>query len=208
MIELLNVNKKFKENVIFSNLDVTFPSGKIIMIKGPNGSGKSVLLRLIVGYSKPDSGTIKADQTVIGKDADFIPNAGVSINAPEFISEYTGIENMEYLAKIRKVASKQDILLYASKLGMEDEMFKKYKTYSLGMKQKLRLIQALMDKPQYLILDEPFDALDDSGSKLVMKMLGEYCTEDTTLIITNHISEFDSFADDIYKIENKNLRKL
>jgi len=207
MIELLNVNKKFKENVIFSNLNVAFPSGKIIMLKGPNGSGKSVLLRLIVGYSKPDSGTIKVDQTVIGKDTDFIPNAGVSIDAPEFISEFTGMENMEYLARIRKIASKQDILSYAVKLGMENEMYKKYKTYSLGMKQKLRLIQALMDKPQYLILDEPFDALDDNGVNMVMKTLDEYCTEDTTLIITNHINEFDSFADDIYIIENKKLRK-
>ncbi len=208
MIEIRNVSKRFKNNEVFRNMSVELSAGQKIMIKGPNGSGKSVLLRLIVGYSKPDSGVVVVDGCFIGKDRDFIRNAGVSIDAPEFIREYTGLQNMENLARIRKIASREDILILAEKLGMEKEIYKEYKTYSLGMKQKLRLIQALMDKPQYLILDEPFDALDDEGVLMVQRVMKEYCNNQTTLIMTNHISELDTFADTIFQINNHTLERL
>ena len=208
MIELKNVNKRFRETEVFRNMNAEFLAGQKIMIKGPNGSGKSVLLRLIVGYSKADSGKVIVDGTIIGKERDFIQNAGVSINAPEFIREYTGLENLERLAAIRKIASRQDILGLAACLGMEKDIYKKYRTYSLGMKQKLRLIQALMDKPLYLILDEPFDALDEDGVHRVKRLLDTFCTDQTTLIITNHINELDCFADVLYQIQDYTLTPL
>ncbi len=210
MIELINVSKSFNKRMIFQELNVAFSSGKKIYIRGVNGSGKSVLLKMIVGYSRPDKGMIKVDGIQIGKDRDFIPNAGVSINAPEFIKSLSGMENLLELANIRKVAKKEDILKLADYLDLQDDLKKKYSTYSLGMKQKLRIIQAVMEKPQYLILDEPFDALDKESKEKVSRLLDDFITSssDRCLIYTSHDSKMDDFADEVYEIDDYDLVKV
>lgn len=207
MIKMDNISKKFKEIVLFENESIDFPEGKKIMIKGINGSGKSVLLKLIVGYSLPDTGTIIIDEKVLGKDCDFIPNAGVSINAPEFCDHLSGIENLMELSKIRNIANEKDIYDLAKKLDFDIYLKKKYKNYSLGMKQKMRIIQALMDKPKYLILDEPFDALDQKSQIQVTKMLNDYIKKDKTLIFTSHNGAYEKIADCIYEILDTKIIK-
>lgn len=208
MIELKHIDKEFKGNIIFRDLNLELNTGKKIFIRGVNGCGKSVLLKLIVGYSKPDKGEVIVNGLVIGKDHDFIKNAGVSINAPEFVKSMSGLDNLMELAKIRKVASKADIEALATKLQLEG-LKKKYGTYSLGMKQKMRIIQALMDKPNILILDEPFDALDKKSREIVTELLDEFIKQDTQnmLIYTSHDDHFELFADEVYLIEDQQIQR-
>lgn len=206
MIVLEGVRKKFKDIVLFENLNITFPENKKILIKGINGSGKSVLLKMLVGYSRPDKGIIKIDDVILGKDCDFIIDAGVSINAPEFMKNQTGLENLLYLANIRKKTDKENIIRWSELFDLKDSMNKKYKTYSLGMKQKMRIIQAMMENPKYLILDEPFDALDKKSQEKLMKVLDDYISSDKTLLFTSHNAEYEKFADIIYEIDECDLK--
>lgn len=206
MIEIKNVYKKYKDVVIFENLSIKFDENKKILIKGINGSGKSVLLKMIVGYSKPDSGKVIVDKKIIGKDFDFIPNAGVFINRPEFLNDLSGLENLKYLARINKKISEEDIMKFVSLFNMEKDINKKYKCYSLGMKQKMRIIQAIMEKPKYLILDEPFDSLDKKNQNILEKYIDDFIKiKGNSLIYTTHNSEFEKYCDLIYEIEDNKL---
>lgn len=118
----------------------------------------------------------------------------------------SGIDNLVYLASIRKKVTREEILQYVEQFGLTADIEKKYRTYSLGMKQKMRLIQALMEKPSYLILDEPFDALDTKGRELVIGILNDYMkSEERTLLFTSHMIETDGLADIVYEIEDRTL---
>lgn len=210
MIQLENIDKKYNDNIIFENLTATFDR-PIIKIKGENGVGKSVLLKLIVGYSLPDRGEVYYDTTKrLRKDSDFLEDAGVSINAPEFMKKWTGLENLLYLAHINHICSKEQIIQLAEIFDMKQALYKKYQSYSLGMKQKLRLIQAVMESPRYLILDEPFDALDEHAKKVARDYLAHYIREDKQrmLIYTSHSEQDDIFADEIYYIAHHQLHVL
>lgn len=167
-------------------------------------------MKLIVGYSTPTKGMVKVAGKIIGVDQDFIPDAGVFINSPDFIKSWTGAENLLYLANIRKVANEKKIRFLASQLNLEKDLNKKYKYYSLGMKQKLRIIQALMDEPTYLILDEPFDALDKNSRENVLDLLDNYLSEDAQriLIFSSHNDMMEDFADHIYELENQTLLQI
>jgi len=205
MIKLYEVSKSFGELELFKDLTMNFPLGKKILIKGVNGSGKSVLLKLLVGYSSPNFGRITIDGLELGKDFDFIPNSGVSINAPEFSKNMTGRKNLLYLADIKKIANEEKILKLSRMLEMEKNIDKLYINYSLGMKQKLRIMQAIMDEPKYLILDEPFDALDQKSQEKVKDMLNDYITDDKILIFTSHNINHEEFADMTFEINDKKL---
>ena len=205
MIELKNINKKYNDIELFENVNIKFPPGKKILIKGINGSGKSVLLRMLLGYTKPDSGIIKVDNSILGEEIDFLQDAGASINAPEFINEMTGLENLMYLINIRKVVNEKEVIELAKRLKLNKHLDKKYKTYSLGMKQKMRIIQAIVEKPKYLILDEPFDALDKNSQVILREILEDYMNEKHTFIYTSHNSEYEEFADLIFEIDDNKL---
>lgn len=189
MIQLINLSKSFKQKEVISNVNFSFESGKKYAITGINGSGKSVLLKLICGYSLPDHGSIMINQVLLGEKTDFIVDAGISINAPEFLFDLTGLENLEILAEIQKKINKSGILKWTKLLEMDDFINKKYKTYSLGMKQKMRLVQALMEEPSILILDEPFNALDAYSVKLVKNILNNYMDGHKIIIFTSHHKE-------------------
>ena len=204
MIKLENISKAYKDITLFNGVNAEFESGSRIAIKGVNGSGKSVLLKMVCGYAKPDSGRILIDGQELGKGQDFIRNAGISINSPEFIDSMSGMDNLLYLIDIQKKATKEDVLALAERLRL-DGLNKKYKTYSLGMRQKMRLIQALVEKPDYMILDEPFDALDDTIRETAKQVLEEY-SENKTLIFTSHNQEdIDALATVIYQIDDHKL---
>lgn len=210
MIKLENVCKKYGNNTLFENLSIAFDEQKN-KIKGENGVGKSVLLKMIVGYSVPDKGEIFYNQTKkLRKDSDFIEDAGVSINAPEFMKNWTGMENLNYLSNINKKCSKERLDELIKTFSLENDINKKVKTYSLGMKQKMRIIQAIIDSPKYLILDEPFDALDKQAKETAKDYLNTYLKEDPSriLIYTSHSEEDDVFADRIFVIDEKALKSI
>ncbi|WP_423363961.1 ATP-binding cassette domain-containing protein [Mycoplasma sp. P36-A1] len=211
MIVIENLSKKYKDNMILDNVSMVIENGKKVLIKGPNGVGKSVLLKLIVGYSTADSGIIKIDDYILKKDYDFINGSGVSINNPEFNKNLSGFDNLCYLAKIRKIASEDKIKILVDYFNMNDIIHKKYRNYSLGTKQKLRIIQAVMDSSKYLILDEPFDALDKKSQKLAIELFNTYLkiNKDASIIYTTHNETFhEGFADEIYEIDDSKLIKV
>jgi ABC-2 type transport system ATP-binding protein len=205
MIEMKNISKRYGELIIYKDMNISFEAGKITHIKGRNGTGKSVLLKLILGYAKADEGTICADGIMIGRDTDFLPDAGAIINTPEFIKNLTGRENLQELAKIRKRTDESYVTYLSELMGMKEALNKKYGTYSVGMRQKLRLIQALMEKHRYLLLDEPFDGLDAESERNVTKLLDEYIHSDQSryLIYTNHNPEEKRLSDIIYTLNEE-----
>lgn len=203
MIEIKKVKKEFKTKRIFENLDLTIENGKCVGIIGENGCGKSVLLKLICGFSKPDSGEITIDGVRLGDKRDFIPNAGVIINAPNFIGHYTGYENLMLLAAIRKKIGKKEIGDVLNRVGLSNAGRIKVKNYSLGMKQRLRIAQAIMEEPEYLILDEPMNALDNDGITIVDDIINEFHSNGKTILMTSHNPlDIERHCDCILKVSN------
>lgn len=203
MIKLENVNKEFKTKRIFQNLDLTIENGKCVGIIGENGCGKSVLLKLICGFSKPDSGNIIVDGERLGDKRDFIPNAGVIINSPNFIGHYTGYENLMLLASIQKRIGKKEIINILDRVGLSNLGKTRVKNYSLGMKQRLRIAQAIMENPEYLILDEPMNALDNDGIAMVDDIINEFHTNGKTILMTSHNPlDIEHHCDYVLKVNN------
>lgn len=206
LIKLKNVYKAYKENEIIKDLSITFDRGKSYGIMGYNGSGKSVLLKLITGYAFADTGEITIDGKILKKDMDFIMNAGVVINSPEFMNGLSAMDNLRFLAEIRNQISEKEIEEILKTMNLYEARNKKVSTFSMGMKQRLRLAQALMESPEILILDEPMNALDKEGVALVKSILKEYCDRGNTLIFTSHIKEdFIDLADVCYELEDGRL---
>lgn len=202
MIELKNISKEFKNNRIFAGVNFTVETGKCVGIIGENGCGKSVLMKLICGFSKPDSGEIIIDGEKLGERRDFIQNCGVIINSPEFIGHYTGFENLMLLASIRKKIGKSEVLDVLKKVGLDAAAKTKYKNYSLGMKQRLRLAQAIMENPDYLILDEPMNALDTEGIAIADSIIDEYHSLGRTILMTSHnAQDIERHCDYVLKVD-------
>lgn len=158
---------------------------------------------MIAAYAFPDSGEIVIDGKIIKKDIDFIQNAGVVINAPEFIGGMSAFKNLKYLAEIKRQIGDKEILEILEKFQLSAAKNKRVSTFSQGMKQRLRLAQALMESPDILLLDEPMNALDKEGVKLVKSILKEHVVQGKTLIFTSHNNEdFSDLADVCFEIDN------
>lgn len=204
MIRLEHVAKAYKNTVIFRDLSLEIPTGASVAVTGYNGSGKSVLLKLITGFSRPDSGTITVDGNVIGKDVDFIQNAGVFINAPQFMNSATGYENLMMLAEINRKIGKEQVLQILDRVKLTEAKDKKVRTYSQGMIQRLRIAQAVMEKPDILIMDEPLNALDRDGIDIAHSIFQEYIDDPSkTLLFASHnAEEIKTFATSVLHVEN------
>lgn len=205
-ITLSHVSKAYKKQEVIRDLSVSFEKGKRYGIMGYNGSGKSVLLKLITGFASADTGEIRIGERMLGKDMDFIPHAGVVINAPEFMNGLSGRDNLRFLAEIRGEIGDGEIDEILKTMGLFEARKKRIGQYSMGMRQRLRLAQALMERPDILILDEPMTALDKEGIALVKKILNEYMNEDRILIFTSHNKEdFQDLADVCYEMDGGRL---
>ena len=154
-----NVTKKIKDNIILNNVSIIFEKGKIHGIRGYNGSGKSMLLRAIAGLIKLSDGKVMVDNKTVGKDIPFPESVGVLIEYPSFIPDYTGFKNLLFLAKIKNEIGEEEIKQTIRYVGLDSDDNRKYKKYSLGMKQRLGIAHAIMEKPDLLLLDEPTNAL-------------------------------------------------
>ena len=208
-ITLSHVSKAYKKQEVIRDLSVSFEKGKRYGIMGYNGSGKSVLLKLIVGFAAADTGEIRIGEQILGKDMDFIPRAGVVINAPEFMNGLSGRDNLRFLAEIRGEIGEGEIDEIMKTMGLFEARKKRVGQYSMGMRQRLRLAQALMEQPDILILDEPMNALDKEGIALVKKILNEYMNEERILIFTSHNKEdFQDLADVCYEMDGGRLTEV
>ena len=188
-IEVSNVSKKYKDKMLVEDVSFTVEEGEILGIVGLNGSGKTVLLKCICGLMDYSAGSIKVDGKIIGKDCEYPKNMGVIIETPGFLPYHSGYKNLEYLASLRRKITKQDIKEVLVKVGLEGEEKKLVAKYSLGMRQRLGIAQAIMENPKLLILDEPMNGLDKEGIVDVRKLLLDMKAEGKTMIVTSHNEE-------------------
>lgn len=207
VINIKNFSKHFRNAEVLSDINLRFESGNIYGIVGTNGSGKTMLLRAIAGLIIPTKGTIMVDDKCLHKEIDFPPEIGILIEKPEFLKNLTGFENLKMLSEVKKQTSDETIKEYMNQFGLEAESKKTVRKYSLGMKQKLGIIQAIMENQKLLILDEPFNGLDEGTVKLFRNMLLDYKKEGRLIIITSHHKEdIEALCDYTYKIENGRIK--
>ncbi len=203
LIRVENVTKRFRDTTALDRINVSFGKGKIYGIIGRNGSGKTVLFKTMIGYLKPTEGRIIVDNKVIGKDIDFAQNMGIIIENPGFLSRYTGYENLKYLASIRRVIGREQIRASMERVGLDPDSRKKVGKYSLGMRQRLGIAQAIMENPDILILDEPMNGLDNQGVKDVRDILLGLKEEGKTIILASHNKEdIEVLCDKVYEMDH------
>ena len=202
-IRVENVTKKFGEVTALNRVNISFEAGKIYGIIGRNGSGKTVLFKTMIGYLKPTAGRVVVGNREVGKDIDFADNMGIIIENPGFLSRYTGYKNLEYLASIRKIIGKEQIRESMEKVGLDPDSPKKVGKYSLGMRQRLGIAQAIMENPDILILDEPMNGLDNQGVEDVRKILLGLKAEGKTIILASHNKEdIEVLCDKVYEMDH------
>ena len=208
MICVNNGTKSFKNQEVLININIVFESGKIYGIVGYNGSGKSVLLKCICGFLTLDSGEIEINGKKLKKDIDMIQDAGVIIEEPAFLKEYSGKRNLEFLYSIRNKLNPEVISKAMRLVGLDENSKKKVKNYSLGMKQRLAIAQAIMENPKILLLDEPMNGLDKNGVQEIRELLLDLKKQDKTIVLVSHNQEdIRVLCDELYEIENGMLVK-
>ncbi len=202
-IELKNVTKEFDKVEIIKNISLEFETGKIYGLYGRNGSGKSVLMKLICGFLIPTKGKVLINGKDFNAKNEYPDNLRAVIEKPSFFPELTGFENLKLLAKIQNKINDEEIIKALDLVNLIDEKDKKYSKYSLGMKQKLAIAQAIMEDPSILILDEPFNGIEEKSVEKITKFLKEEAKNGKTIIFSTHIKEdLENLADIIYKIDN------
>ena len=201
MIVLENVSKSFKEKTVLQKTGLTIKKGKITGFVGRNGSGKTVLFKLICGLLRPTTGTVTVQGKQLGKDCDFAPDVGVLIETPSFISYESGYRNLRDLAAIRKKISPEEVRAAIRSVGLDDTDKKWVGKYSLGMRQRLGIAQAIMEHPALLILDEPMNGLDRGGVEEMRKLFGSLRDNGTTILLASHAAEdIDLLCDTVYEV--------
>lgn len=208
MIELKDVTKKFKEDTILKQMNLELYDNHIYGFVGRNGSGKSVLFKLISGYLKPDEGEIIVDGKVLGKKYDFPDSMGALIESPGFLWYESGLSNLRFLSKIQNKISEEEVAEAMNMVGLDPRLKKHVGKYSLGMKQRLGIAQAVMERPDILILDEPMNGLDDSGVKLIRNLILAYKKEGRIILLASHNKEDISLlCDEVYHISDGTVVK-
>lgn len=188
-IEVQNAVKRFRDQVVLKNVSISFEKGKIHGIVGRNGSGKTVLFKCICGLMHPEEGVILVNGKRVGRDVDMPENIGAIIEAPGFLPNYSGYKNLRFLANIRRKIGKEEILNVLKTVGLDPESRKHVGKYSLGMRQRLGIAQAIMEDPEILILDEPMNGLDNAGVQDIRALLLELKAQGKTILLASHNHE-------------------
>ena len=205
IITLKNIQLELKKTCVFQNLNFSCKQGEIIGITGANGSGKSVLFKLIAGLYSPSYGEVLINGENIVPERKIPANLGALIEEPGFINYYSGFKNLQYLASIRGVVGNQEINDTLKIVGLYEQTDQKVKTYSLGMRKKLGIAQAIMENPSILLLDEPMNALDKSSVENMRTLFRKLSSEKgTTILIASHSEEdIRILCDKVYAIDDK-----
>lgn len=208
-VEINDLTKVLKGRTVLSHITLNLEQGGSYGFYGHNGSGKSMLFRAIAGLIHPTEGTVKVFGKQLGTDISFPESMGLIIENVGFWSYYTGFENLKVLASIKHIATEDDIKNVMRQVALDPEDTRTYKKYSLGMKQKLAIAQAVMEKPQLIILDEPTNALDEEAVDAVRKLIrGEQEQRGTTVLIASHNKEdLKQMCDKFYKMNDGKLEE-
>ena len=209
MILVNNLSLTIKETEILKKINVKFDSGRIHGLIGRNGSGKTMLMKCICGFVKPTYGEVFIDDFKVGKDFDFPPNTGIIIETPGFIPYYSGFKNLKLLAAMNGKINTEQIKIAIEQVGLDPKSKLHVKKYSLGMRQRLGLAQAIMESPNLLILDEPMNGLDKDGVADMRKYLLDLKEQGKTIIIASHSSEdIDILCDTVSEMDKGVLKKI
>lgn len=203
-----NATKYIKSALILDHVNLELESGKIYGLQGPNGSGKTMLMRLIAGLIRPTQGEVRIDQKLLGKEFDFPPSMGLMIEDPAFLPSYTGKRNLELLASIRRRISTIEIENALFDVGLRSDDSRKYKKYSLGMKKRLGIAAAIMEKPELILLDEPTNALDDEGVEQICQLMMRERDRGALIVLACHDATIlDRVADEVYMVNEGRVQK-
>lgn len=201
-IEVKNVCKKFKNEEVLKNVNVTFESGKIYGFRGKNGSGKSVLLKIMCGLYAPTSGEVLYDGVNYNMENKFVSSVRALIEKPNFFPNLSGYENLKLLSEIQNKITDKEINETLESVNLINEKDKKYSNYSLGMKQKLGVAQALMEDPEVIILDEPFNGIENASVEKIIDVLKKKKSEGKIIIVASHyMEELSNLCDKIYSFD-------
>lgn len=207
-ITITNATKYIKDALILDNVSMKLQSGRIYGLQGPNGSGKTMLMRLIAGLIRATEGEVRINGKKLGQDMDFYDSMGLLIESPAFLPNYTGFRNLELLAKIKNKIDANRIRETLSAVGLRPDDPRKYKKYSLGMKQRLGIAAAIMECPDLILLDEPMNALDERGCKQIYDLLLAEKNRGALIVLACHDAELlKSIADEIFSISDGVVRK-
>ena len=204
-LKLINVCKNFGKKEVLKDISLNIRSHQVIGLVGENGCGKTVLMKIIIGLMKASKGQVIYNDKLLKKDMDYLPSVGFIIENPSFFNELNGYENLKLLADIRKKISDKEILAWLEKVGLKDINYK-VDDYSLGMKQRLALAQALMEDEEVLILDEPTNSLDEKSVELFHQLIKEEKDKGKIIIISSHNKyDIEKLSDEVYRIRQGNL---
>ena len=210
-IEIQNFTKTIQGQIILDQINLTFSNedcGRIYGLQGINGSGKTMLMRAICGLILPSSGCVRINGKQIGKDLSFPPDTGLLLENPAFINEFTGFKNLKLLAEIQKKIGISEIESAMKLVGLDPKDRRVYRKYSLGMKQRLGIASAVMENPELVILDEPFNALDTDGVQLLRELILKLKRQKKLVILACHDKYLlEDLADVIIPIENGHILK-
>ena len=203
-----NINKKIRRNVILSDVSLRLKSGNIYGFVGRNGSGKTMLFRALSGLMKIDSGSIDWNGKILHKDLSVLPNLGLVIENAGLYPNLTGMQNLAYLAGLNKKIGKDEMIQAISRVGLDPQDKRVYGKYSLGMKQRLAIAQAIMEKPDIIMLDEPTNALDEAGVEEIRKVILEEKERGALILVASHNKEdIRVLVDELYRIESGRVTK-
>ncbi len=201
-----HLHKSFGKEEILHGIDRTFAAGKIHGIVGNNGSGKTVLMKCICGFLIPDEGHVRVNGKEVGKDIDFPEDMGIIIETPGFLPGVTGLKNLKLLASLRGLADEKKIRQTIERVGLDPALKKPVSKYSLGMRQRLGIAQAIMEDPSLLILDEPFNGLDKHGVAEIRQLIRELRTEGKTILLASHNqTDIDELCDTVCEMDAGNM---
>ncbi|MTH55191.1 ATP-binding cassette domain-containing protein [Bacillus mangrovi] len=206
-IELINVSKKIKGKRLLNDISLTIDKGKICGFVGSNGSGKSMLFRAIAGLIKPSSGNVRIFGKELHKDLSFPESIGVIFEKPGFLDQYNAFDNLKFLSDIQGKIDSEQIKRSIRRVGLDPEDKRPVKTYSLGMKQKLSIAQAIMEKPELILLDEPMNGLDEQSVIMIYEVIKQEKNRGATVLITSHHrTDIETLCEEVYKIHEGTVK--
>lgn len=208
-IQIENLSKVFKNQVALKSVDIEFNSGTIYGIIGRNGSGKTVLMKCIAGLMKPSSGRVIVDKKVVGKDMDFVEDMGMIIETPGFLPMFSGFRNLKMIATIRNKIDDKKICEVIKTVGLDPDSKKYVGKYSMGMKQRLGIAQAIMEDPELIILDEPMNGLDNDGVVEMRELFKDLKERGKLIILCSHNPEdIKILCDHVFEIDKGIINQL
>lgn len=201
--------KKFKNVTVLKEIDLDIPEGNICGLVGRNGSGKTVLMKCICGFIPLTSGTVTVFDKIIGKDTEFSPRTGFIIENPGFLPQYSGLQNLKFLSGIKGECTEEQLVEVMKLVGLIPYDKKKVGKYSMGMRQRLGIAQAIMDSPRLLIFDEPFNGLDNRGVSEMRELFLSLKEQGKTILLASHnMEDIQILCDEVYQMDAGILTKL